>query len=160
MQTVMIMTRLSWDLDWSESSCDAQPHCWFCHIATFYLISEVLISKMFECKVVNIILPISFNICFGCSKEPSQWDGSFEYSQHMFWLRNKKIIFWYALLTTLIESSNQSVLNISYLENCIFLTIKIFNTKYTYKLISIFSCLFLKWHFLLPYLMGSNEFHL
>ena len=30
------------------------------------------------------------NMCFGCSKEPSQWDGSFEYPQHVFWLRNKK----------------------------------------------------------------------
>ena len=28
---------------------------------------------------------------FGCSKEPSQWDGSFEYPQHTFWLRNKKV---------------------------------------------------------------------
>ena len=35
---------------------------------------------------------------FGCSKEPSYWDGSSEYPQHMFWLRNKKIIL-YALLT-------------------------------------------------------------
>ena len=29
-------------------------------------------------------------MCFGCSKEPSHRDGSFEYPQHMFWLRNKK----------------------------------------------------------------------
>ena len=29
-------------------------------------------------------------MCFGCSKEPSHRDGSFEYSQHMFWMRNKK----------------------------------------------------------------------
>ena len=28
------------------------------------------------------------NKCFGCSKEPSHRDGSFEYPQHMFWLRN------------------------------------------------------------------------
>ena len=27
---------------------------------------------------------------FECSKEPSHRDGYFEYSQHMFWLRNKK----------------------------------------------------------------------
>ena len=27
--------------------------------------------KRFECKIVNIFLSISFNICFGCSKEPS-----------------------------------------------------------------------------------------
>ena len=29
-------------------------------------------------------------MCFGCSKEPTHWDVSFEYLQHMFWLRNKK----------------------------------------------------------------------
>ena len=32
-------------------------------------------------------------MCFGCSKEPSHWDvwdSSFEYQQHMFWVRNKK----------------------------------------------------------------------
>ena len=29
-------------------------------------------------------------MCLGCSKEPSHQDGSFEYPQHMFWLRNKK----------------------------------------------------------------------
>ena len=32
-------------------------------------------------------------MCFGYSKEPSHRDGSFEYPQHMFWLRNKKINF-------------------------------------------------------------------
>ena len=37
-----------------------------------------------------IFLSISLNMCFGCSKEPSHRDGSFEYPQHMFWLRNKK----------------------------------------------------------------------
>ena len=30
-------------------------------------------------------------MCFGCSKEPSHRDGSFEYPLHMFWLRNKKM---------------------------------------------------------------------
>ena len=29
-------------------------------------------------------------MCFGSSKEPSHGDSSFEYPQHMFWLRNKK----------------------------------------------------------------------
>ena len=28
-------------------------------------------NKIFEHTIVNIFLPISFNICFGCSKEPS-----------------------------------------------------------------------------------------
>ena len=32
----------------------------------------------------------SFNIYFGCSKEPSQWDGSFEYPQHMFSWETRK----------------------------------------------------------------------
>ena len=29
-------------------------------------------------------------MCFWCSKEPSHRDSSFEYPQHMFWLRDKK----------------------------------------------------------------------
>ena len=29
-------------------------------------------------------------MCFGSLKEPSHQDGTFEYPQHMFWLRNKK----------------------------------------------------------------------
>ena len=29
-------------------------------------------------------------MCFGCSKELSHRDGSFEYPQYMFWWRNKK----------------------------------------------------------------------
>ena len=29
-------------------------------------------------------------MCFGCSKEQSLHNGSFEYPQHMFWMRNKK----------------------------------------------------------------------
>ena len=32
-------------------------------------------------------------MCFGCSKELSHSDGSFEYPQHMFWMRNKENIF-------------------------------------------------------------------
>ena len=43
--------------------------------------------------ILNNFLPICFNICFGCSKELSHRDGSFEYPQHMFWLRNMKVSF-------------------------------------------------------------------
>ena len=50
----------------------------------------VQLSKTFEFKIVVIFLPINANICFWCSKEPSHRDGSFDYPQHMFWLRNKK----------------------------------------------------------------------
>ena len=37
---------------------------------------------------------VSFSICFWCLKEPYHLDGSFEYPQHMFWLRNKKKIYF------------------------------------------------------------------
>ena len=50
-------------------------------------------------KIVIIFLPIRLKMCFGCSKEPSHPYGSFEYPQHMFWLRNKKINFCYTLLS-------------------------------------------------------------
>ena len=39
------------------------------------------VSKLFEHKIAIISLSISLNICCGNSKEPSQWDGSFEYLQ-------------------------------------------------------------------------------
>ena len=41
-------------------------------------------------KIVIFFLSIRLNMCFWCSKEPSHRDGSFEYPQNMFWLRNKK----------------------------------------------------------------------
>ena len=44
-------------------------------------------------KIAIIFLSISLNMCFGCSKEPSHRDGSFEYPQHMFWWKNKKTNF-------------------------------------------------------------------
>ena len=50
-------------------------------------------------KSVIMFLSISWNMYFRCSKEPSHWDGSSEYPKHMFWLRNKKIIFSYTLLS-------------------------------------------------------------
>ena len=53
---------------------------------------------------MNIFLLISFNICFGCSKELSHRDGSFEYPQHMFWLRNKKNKFLVHLTKGLFKS--------------------------------------------------------
>ena len=58
-----------------------------------YFLHIGLDRQNFQHKIVNISLPIIFSICFGCSKEPSQQDGSFEYPQDTFWLRNKKIIF-------------------------------------------------------------------
>ena len=53
-------------------------------------VSMLEISKTSECKIWNIFLSISLNMCYGCSKERSHRDCSFEHPQHMFWLRNKK----------------------------------------------------------------------
>ena len=40
-------------------------------------VAKVTINKKFERRIAKIFLTISFNICFGCSKEPSQrvWMG-------------------------------------------------------------------------------------
>ena len=48
-------------------------------------------------KLVNIVLPISLTYVLGAQKNHLiemvlLSDGSFEYPQHMFWLRNKNII--------------------------------------------------------------------
>ena len=42
-----------------------------CGAAHLKCLNEMLMHKSFERKIVNIFLPISFNISFGCSKEPS-----------------------------------------------------------------------------------------
>ena len=42
----------------------------------------------FESKIVIVFLSSTLNICLGCSKGG---DVSFEYLQHMVWLRNKQI---------------------------------------------------------------------
>ena len=44
----------------------------------------VRINENSECKIVNVLLPISFNIMFLVLKR----DSSFEYSQHIVKLRN------------------------------------------------------------------------
>ena len=51
---------------------------------------NIKLLKFYLRKILIIFLPINLNICFGCTKEPSHWDGSFEYPQHMFWMRNKE----------------------------------------------------------------------
>ena len=48
-------------------------------------------KQKFPHKIVIISLPFSKSIYCGCSKEPSQRDGSFEYPQHKYWMRNKEI---------------------------------------------------------------------
>ena len=47
-------------------------------------------QKKRKIAIIFLHVSISLNMCFGCSKEPSHRYGSYEYPQHMFWLRNKK----------------------------------------------------------------------
>ena len=51
-------------------------------------------------RKLNILSLICFTICFGCLRELSLWDGSFEYLQHMFRSRNEKNILF--IMCTLI----------------------------------------------------------
>ena len=56
-------------------------------------------DKDFLRKIVIIFLPINLNMCCDCSKEPPDWDGSFGYPQHMFWLSYKKNNYHYVLFS-------------------------------------------------------------
>ena len=59
------------------------PIYWYTHISGLKL--TVRNRKI-------IFLFFNQNLCCGYSKEPSQWDGSFEQPRHMFKLMDKKII--------------------------------------------------------------------
>ena len=50
-------------------------------------------AKTLKHKIGIVFLSISLNMCYGCSKELSHQESSFEYPQHMFWLMNKKYNF-------------------------------------------------------------------
>ena len=56
-------------------------------------------KQNFQCKIVNIFLPISFNICFGCSKGRLTETVLLSTHNICFGLEIRKLIFWYALLT-------------------------------------------------------------
>ena len=75
-------------------ACGISNNCIFLSTMSYNLLILLgQLSKNVQRKIPSIVLSISLNMCFGCSKELSQWDGSFEYPQHMFWVRNMKIIF-------------------------------------------------------------------
>ena len=48
-------------------------------VMRFGYLSTGLDKQKFAATIVNIFLPIIFNICFGCSKELSHRDNPFEY---------------------------------------------------------------------------------
>ena len=62
-------------------------------------------SDMQDLAIYNIdcFLFLNQNICCWYSKEPSRGDGSFEYSQHVLWLRNKKSVKKLAFLSGVVS---------------------------------------------------------
>ena len=72
-------------------------------LAYVFLITQGSRLANFVRKTVIIFLAVSLNMCLGCSKESAHRDGSFEYPQHMFWFRDKKIYF--QLCTLIWESA-------------------------------------------------------
>ena len=53
-------------------------------------LSRMFLSGLYL-KVGNFFF-LNQNICCGYSKEPSQWDGSFQHPKHMFKPKGKKIL--------------------------------------------------------------------
>ena len=107
-----------------------------------------------ECKIVNIFLFISFNICFGCSKELSHRDDTFEYPQHMFLLRSKKINFNYALFSNSLY--RMALVDLDSLQNLDSRHVRVSSTcilgdKYRYLI------KWLNYHFLMGFTIISAE---
>ena len=42
------------------------------YLFNFFAYSHVKNNESFKRNIENLFLPISFNVCFGCSNEPSQ----------------------------------------------------------------------------------------
>ena len=70
---------------WSDTAMDKM------HFGCNMVITRLQI-KVSVCIWKIIFLFLDQNICCGCSKEPSQWDGSFEHPKHTFKLTDVKII--------------------------------------------------------------------
>ena len=70
----------------SEYTLVKMPHCWKSHVTVQLshrnrcpsTCSTGLAKHIFEHKILHFFLPISFNICFGYSKESSHRDDSCE----------------------------------------------------------------------------------
>ena len=67
------------------------------HFTGFYI---GLDNQTFERKIVNIFLHITFNVCFGCSKESSLGDGSFGVRTTYVLIGEIRQLFFYYKLST------------------------------------------------------------
>ena len=82
------------DLDFDECGCFLSCLKYVQYIQDmFYPATRTQSSSYAQYLIIQFLvfsLSIDLNMCFGCSKEPSHRDGSFEYLQHMFWLKISK----------------------------------------------------------------------
>ena len=76
--TMIVMDSFALPVEGTETRVNAQAQAYEYMAAYTEAAKQVhvgnsidLVNKIFERKIVNIFLPISFNICFWCSKEPS-----------------------------------------------------------------------------------------
>ena len=59
-----------------------------------FIVADLVSFRVCNRKIIFLFL--NQNICCGYSKEPSQWDGSFEHPKHMLKIMGKKIFTLYA----------------------------------------------------------------
>ena len=69
------------------------------------LLFRVRVGMLTVRNEILIFLFLNQNICCGYSKEPSQWDGSFEHPEHMFSMRQ---FFWKHMLNWWVRKYFQS----------------------------------------------------
>ena len=108
--TVVSIIQLQWRYSpdcymcpvWSESALYANIKSQFSYVMSYIMGTN---KRIFERKIVYFFSSISF----GCSKEPSHWDDSFEYPQHMFWLGNRNCFSHYSLLSRGLQNDHPIV---------------------------------------------------
>ena len=61
-------------------------------------------------QIINFLF-LNKNICCGYSKEPSQWDSSFEHPKHMLKMMGKKLFAYYCMLKYFIYLNLWNTLN-------------------------------------------------
>ena len=71
---------------------------WLYRFLIFAPLLTLVVKKKNQRKIAIIFLSTILNLCFGCPKEPSQWDGSLSIDNICFDWEIRKIIFSYALL--------------------------------------------------------------
>ena len=106
MVTYLLVSLYYWYAAWSHEPM----------YAILYLLHWLRLANFSAGRIMIIRLSISLNMCFGCSKETSHWDGSFEHPQHLF-LYPPQTLFVVGILFSRCPSVSASVRNVFFLNN-------------------------------------------